>query len=561
MKRVWLALLGSTFFTFASASAQDVVVVRGRDLDRSSPVARRAVGQFNDRNTTRFYGSLMIDDDEAYHSDLGIFEGRLRVFGEVNGDIVAINADVELRRGAVVRGNITVIGGSLTREGGVRLDGDTRLYRARALVRRVGDRLELLRGRTSTARFVNRRRSPSGDVSIVVTTGGTYNRVEGLPLMGGARIDWGDYDRSRFTLEGLGIVRTAGDFENNRQDLGYALRADVTIGRRSYVQAGAKAYDHVVPIESWQMSAAEVGWATLLWHRDYRDYYLSRGLAGFVEFGTDRGVRLRGTLARNEESSIAARNPWTPFRRDSAWRPNPAIDDGTFTSITTEFEYDGRFSDRSTRSAWYLRAEWEHATSDDVTPIGLPPGTRGPFPPGSYQFDRVFVDARRYENIGAGRLHLRAVGAGVVGENPLPVQRRLSLGFPDPMPGFSFRSISCGGTVFGPALPALCDRMMLFQVEYRGDLSFRADRRRDDRRRHREGPIVDVDVDDWFWIEGPTLVLFADAGTAWLKDDGPGDLDADVGAGLEFGSLGVYVARAVTGGDAIRFSLRLKRRF
>lgn len=560
MKRVAAALAACLIAGTSAATAQNVVVVRGRDLDRSSPAARRAVSRFNDRTTTRVFGSLTIDPDEAYETDLGIVNGRLRVFGEVDGDIVAINADVELLRGAVVRGDISVLGGTLTREGGVRLDGNTRLVRSRLLVRREGDRLTLLEGRPSTRRSSDRYRGSRGDVSLVLNPGGTYNRVEGLPVMAGARIEWGARERSSFSLEGLGIVRTAGDFENNRQDLGYALAADVIVGRESYVHAGARAYDHVVPIESWQLSAAEVGWATLLWHRDYRDYYLSRGVAGFLEFGTDEGVRLRGTLARNEEMSVAARDPWTPFSRTEVWRPNPGIDEGTFTSVMAELEYDARPGGRSRRSSWYLKAEWERGMSDDVVPTTLPAGTRAPIPTADYTFDRVFVDVRRYEALGGGRLHLRAVAAGVVGDQPLPVQRRFSLGYPDPMPGFDFRALSCGGALAGPALPALCDRMVLLQAEYRGGLSFSTDRRRDyGRDRDRRTPVWEVD--DWFWFEGPDFVFFADAGTAWLDADGPGDLEADVGAGLEFGSLGVYAARAITGGDAVRLTLRLQRRF
>ena len=179
----------------------------------------------------------------------------------------------------------------------------------------------------------------------------------------------------------------------------------------------------------------------------------------------------------------------------------------------------------------------------------------------------MFVDLRRYDRIGwNGQLSLRAVGAGIVGDNdPLPIQRRLSLGGPDPMPGFDFRHLACNATLPDLARPGMCDRIVLFQAEYRGHLSFNRRPRRY-RSRHASGrgdSWSQQDGDEWYWPEGPTIVLFGNAGTGWIQgiDDGPGELDADIGAGIEFGSFGVYGAKALTEGESLKFSLRIHRRF
>ena len=52
----------------------------------------------------------------------------------------------------------------------------------------------------------------------------------------------------------------------------------------------------------------------------------------------------------------------------------------------------------------------------------------------------------------------------------------------------------------------------------------------------------DDDLDfDWFddvWFDGPTLVLFSNAGSGWLQGQAMGSLNFDVGAGIEIGGLG-----------------------
>jgi hypothetical protein len=172
----------------------------------------------------------------------------------------------------------------------------------------------------------------------------------------------------------------------------------------------------------------------------------------------------------------------------------------------------------------------------------------------------LFGDLRLYQPVGWGGLTLRAVGGTVLGDAPLPVQRRFSLGGPDPMPGYAFRRFGCNGTVADLSLPALCDHMVLFQAEYRGGLDvnpFDGIWDHETARRPR-----DWDWSDWdTWWEGPQFVLFTDAGSAWLTGTPAGPLHWDVGAGLEMGSVGVYAARAIERDQPIRWLVRIHHRF
>ena len=67
-------------------------------------------------------------------------------------------------------------------------------------------------------------------------------------------------------------------------------------------------------------------------------------------------------------------------------------------------------------------------------------------------------------------------------------------------------------------------------------------------------------------------MVFSEAGQAWLVGNGPGQTSsgsipgfsswlADVGLGVDWGGFGVYVAKAVTVGQPLHFTLRLEHRF
>ncbi len=566
--RLLLAMCAAAAWPGPVDAVQDTVLVveRGARLDASSRVAREAIDFFNDRAATRSFGTFTVSSDEVINGDVAVYSGPVRVSGVIRGDVVVINSDLRLSSTAVIQGEVLVVGGAIIGLARARVDGNTRVYGSRVSVRREGNELVLLDPVRRTRRRRPRRSFTDAEASLVLSAGGTYNRVEGLPIHVGPRIEWRTYGSTHLRIEGLAILRTAGDFGNNREDIGFTVGAEWTIFDTP-VTLGGRGYDVVVPIEDWQLHDDEIGFASLLGHRDYRDYFFRRGFMGFIRIEPTREITVTGEIARNEEMSAAKKDPWTLFNQDDIWRPNPGVDEGTFTTITSRIQWDSRPYRGSNRSGWLLSAEWERGMSNDVVQRPLPTTIRTPLPAADYTYDRLFIDLRRYERIGwNGQLSLRAVGAGIVGNNdPLPVQRRLSLGGPDPMPGFDFRRLACNATLPDLARPAMCDRIVLFQAEYRGHLSFNTRSRRS-RSRHERGRRdrrSQWDWDDWYWLDGPTIVLFGNAGTGWIQDidDGPGALDADIGAGIEFGSFGVYGAKALTEGESLKFLLRIHRRF
>jgi hypothetical protein len=569
----------ATAIGVSTVAAQDTVVVSRDSIPtRIEDIRRWAVDRFNAPGTLRAFGAFTLDSTRAVAGDVAVVDGPATVYGTITGDLIAINARVTLAAGAVVDGDVVVLGGYLRLDADAKVGGTSRWQSEAVHVVRTGDQLELREAETQRAwlRRAGRRSTyyegrHGGGASLVIGLMDTYNRVEGLPLRGGLGIQWYDGGYSG-RIRGYGVFRTAGDFSGSREDIGYAVEGRVRFGEGTpALTLGGRGYDLVVPTLDFPLSRQEVGWASFLWHRDYRDYFLQRGLEGFITFEPVDDLALTGEVARVTENSIAARDPWTPFRNKEPWRPNPLIDEGDFTLLRGTLQFDSRRSDRSSGSGTLLRGTWEHGLGENVVPQVLPTSVRAPIPATDYTFDRASVDLRRYQRIGGdGQFRLRGYWAGAVGNGgPLPIQRRYSLGGPDPLNGYGFRAFGCNGAVSDPAMPGLCDEVLFFQAEYRGgfgidwfdwvpwDHQARERRMRDD-----EWSPDGWDWGDWFWFESPTLVLFSNAGTGWLRsDDGPGPLHWDVGAGIEFGNAGVYVAKAIQQGEPLQVTLRIERRF
>ncbi|HXV86410.1 MAG TPA: polymer-forming cytoskeletal protein, partial [Gemmatimonadales bacterium] len=426
------------------AAAQDTVQVRPRGrAPFGGSTHERAVNLFNDRGTTRMFGDQTIDRRTTIRTDAGVYRGRLEVYGTIDGNLVAVNADVSIYAEAEVRGDVLVVGGTLFVSRRAQVEGSTEEYPDAIGVRERDGMLELTGTRPQRrARDYRLRRSfGQSRATIALTTGGTYNRVEGLPILVGPRLTWTDRSAA-LRLEGLGVFRTANGLEPDldNRDMGYAALADLRLGAGREVQLGGRAFDLVQPVEDWQLRADEVGLASLLWHRDFRDYYLSRGLAGFLRLHPTAEITLSGELIRSEASSVAARDPWTLFRNAEPWRPNPLVDEGRFTQVRAALDLDSRPA-RRWNTGLRLHAEWEHGRSDSLNPRTLPL-VRAALPLTDYRYDRVFADLRLFQPMGFGGLQLRAVGGASVGRDDLPIQRRFSLGGPDPMPGFPFRHLA-----------------------------------------------------------------------------------------------------------------------
>lgn len=413
-------------------------------------------------------------------------------------------------------------------------------------------------------------RDATGGLS--VTSGKTYNRVEGLPILFGPTYN-GPAGNGRLSVSALGIIRSADNFKWDAGNIGHRISADLHFGRLQGFSVGAESFDVVSKIEPWQLSEPDGGLAAFFLKRDYFDFFGRHGARAHVSAFRGNTTLTLG-LSDERWSSRRERKVHTLFRGSESWRENPSINDGRAHVFDLSLRVDTRNSVVDPSDGWFLTLQYEHGAGDfetagtSVLP-SLPDGRA------KLAYGRTFVDLRRYNRISQRRrLHARVVLGGWIHGDDLPYQRRFSVGGIGTLPGFDFRRTGIGTDVgqcgseatTSTARPAECERVALAQVEYRQELV---------------SELIDMFNRNGVRVRGaafrvkPDIVAFADAGRGWLVGPRDGTLRygsrsmpgfdtfrTDVGVGIDLGIAGLYVAKAVSEPkEPANFFVRLRNRF
>jgi hypothetical protein len=554
-------------------------------------VAREAATLFNSSTGLRVSGPVEIEPGREVPGDVAVLHGPLTIGGHVTGRVIALNADVILRPTARIDGDLLVIGGEVEGRDVAQVGGEIRIYRQSLRYREVGDEIVAERdtligeGEPWWHRWEHRRADRSWS-KLQIASAGAYNRVEGLPINLGPQVNrktpWGST-----RLDAYAIFRTGSSFSSHEDDIGHNVRGELRIGRFEGFALGGRLFNVVEGVEPWQLSDLEVGLASFLAHRDYRDYFQRHGGNISATLFALRSMSLTGSFGDERWLGRGANNPFTLFATDGDWRPNPPMDEGRMHVATATFVIDTRNDEENPWSGWHISADWERGEGTlaraNLTTSG---STSTPGVPTPTVYSRGFLDLRRYNRVSPdAQLNFRALIGGWVSGDPLPIERRLSVDGPGVMPGYGFRTERAGedlGTCnVGPAYPgqpALCDRIVLAQAEYRGDLHF--DFHPDWESRDDAPAVVHSGTNapreraHHFHRDG-TWVVFVDAGRGWLVGTPSGTMTyasgripgfdtfrTDIGGGLDFGGVGFYLAKAMSSsGEPLRAFVRLRHRF
>jgi hypothetical protein len=573
-----LLIAGLMLMLVSPLWAQDSVIVIDPNAPPTDSVLRagpppevisQLIGLYNDSSATRMQGDVTLPAGTTFEGALALFRGSLRIAGRVSGPVTVANGTLYLMPGASVQGDILVVGGRLIRSEQVEHIGQERVYWDAAPVVRTPEGWLALRERRRTLSEIATARTSFqvGKVrtTLSLSTGGTYNRIEGLPLQFGPLFELRPSRSTYARLDLRGILRTTGSSEAP-DDFGYMARADFRVQGKPEFGISGRLYSQVDAIEDQPFSRTEVGWSAFLLQRDYRDYFERDGVAGAVYVKPHPKWRVELSLSRDAERSVRANDPWSLFRNSDTWRRNPLIDDGHYLTTGLEVEFDTRNDRDQPTSGWMIRGRFEHSSSDDIAPVALPPTVRPtPETGGGYGTGRLLLDVRRYARLSPKlQMNVRLRTDSWIEGDRLPMQRRFSLGGLDLLPGFDFRAFTCAPSGFNdPADPALCDRMIITQVELRSRVNLNLGYRMPDR---------DGTPGRFIGIKEADLVVFGDGGKAWLAGSGPGQVpvnsfpvlkewEFDAGIGLDAGEIGAYLAKSLSEDEPLKFVVRLQRRF
>ncbi len=570
-------MLGLLLCLATGARAQDSVVV----IDPNAPdstqrgglpadVLRDLLAAYNDSTALRFAGDVSVPADGKLAGRVVVYRGTVDVAGEVDGPVTVINGDLRVRSTGRISGPVLVAGGRLTAEEGSRLEAGSRVFwDAAPVYRRSNGQLAVREPGKTPGELASAQASfQTGKVrtTLLLATNQTYNRVEGLPIIFGPAFDWKVSPSVAARLELRAILRTSGWDAPLGRPFGYSVRTDWGFKGPTGYGFGLRAYSLVNGIEEQTQGREEIGWWAISSQNDNRDYYNAEGVAasGFAYLA--KPLRFDVSYRWQKERTLRANDPWSLFTAQDGWRPNPLIDDGDYRILGLGLDLDTRNHRKRPTSGWLIHLGYDYAWSGDVSPATLPPEVRPPLPTRDYGYGRLTFDARRYNRISPDlRLNFRVWAAGWAGGDPLPVQRRLSLGGVDWLAGYPFRAVTCAPVGLNdPAEPALCDRTIVLQAElrrrFRLGLGFQF---KDEAR---------PDLNRFLGIDEADLVLLADGGDSWLSGNGPGrvpndripnlgEWKGDLGIGLDAGGIGVYVLKALTGSEPVRVMVRLQRRF
>jgi hypothetical protein len=573
----WLAtLLLAVSFPAVPVAAQEPAI---ETVELPRGVADEVIAFFNRPATVRFQGRVEIPAGRVIQGDVAVLGGPVWVGGEIQGELVVVNGDLTVPPGGRVTGDVTVVGGEAALDP-ASVGGQLTVYGEALAFRRRGESIAF--DERPWAGWGERRRR--GQSYFSVRNEGNYNRVEGLPVMFGPvfRSDGDDFLRA----EALAVWKSATGIRLAPRDWGYLARVEQHFGMGGRLSAGATAHSLVTPIEDGGFHDIEASLGTFLLHTDFRDYYQREGFSAFLRYDdTDAGVRLTAEYRDEDHEYAPESSPWTIRDNEEPWRPQPLVAEGGLRTVGGSIRVDNRNDRNDPSDGWFLEATTTVGVGGGLALPSFEPTVPGSWPtlalrPVDTDFMAGSMDLRRYARLGpSADIRVRGFVAGSLDGNTLPSQFQRTLGGVGTLPGYPLMTVDCGARdtrysvvrSTGDDDPAPttafagygCDRVALFQAEYRGNLSFNLD----------FGGNNDWD-EGWGWYPttsiNPSWSIFFDAGRGWTVAEpgtpgylGPGSKTLmDLGVGLYLGDLGIYWAWPLSGEDRdVNFFIRIDHRF
>jgi hypothetical protein len=363
---------------------------------------RSGTAQRPRKDRLSFWQPVTVDKEEFVRGSVAAFNGDVDVRGEVNRDVVAVFGDIHIYGGAVVRGDVFALNGS------VKLDAEASVYGT-----------VMSAGKETTSRRHRAARWKTREEAVSITGDCAYNRVDGLRLMMGLSYEHPDSLIPSFEAMG-GYAFSS---KRGRYRLGIS---QAVLRGSAPVMIGGQVYRLLKSDDDKLIGESENSIFALIVNEDWKDYYEAEGAYGYVAFTPVRwGTFEVGYLSENQSWLDAHPKLWSlfgdkDFRGNFSSVPYPLLtearsdfDDKQVTSLNLKATVDSRDDEKNPERGWLGTVAYEYSPGDWK---------------GDFDFNRFEARLKRFQPL-SRYLSVHLTGAyGRVDGDGVPLNRRFFLG-------------------------------------------------------------------------------------------------------------------------------------
>ncbi len=421
-------------------------------------------------NAITFNGDTEIAELDTIHGDLVVKNGALIIRGIVNGDVLVVNGNIELKSTSHVNGNVRAMNGSISKFDGAYVQGFTEQSSSSSSRNDRKKKTYRTKYSYSFKPYFWNSENVFDDNFLF-----RYNRVEGF-FFGFGKEKSFYWDGSK-AVSGFGSFGYG--FASHKWRLQLGLDRQFAASSSSLYEVGAEVHSSTDTKDEWIMNLGENNLAALFFHEDFRDYYQREGFSAHSAWYTKDGdvssmVDVR--FLNDRYASMSNNANWAVFG-GNVFRSNPAVDIGTMKSISFSAGISSVEKYRYRSEGWNVFARAEYGGRQ----LG-----------GDFDFTQTIVDVRRFQPLwDDNQINLR-VRAGALEGDPI-LQKSFELGGANTIPVFGFKEF-------------VGNRLLLANLEYQ-----------------LRGEVMD---EIFFWPNFLNLIAFGDAGavstvsTKWAVYEG-----------------------------------------
>ncbi|MCX6120775.1 MAG: hypothetical protein NTX44_04065 [Ignavibacteriales bacterium] len=440
----------------------DEQMIEDDTLESTSHISPNITESEIDSNSQTFSGDKVIEQAETIHNNVVVKGGDLTIYGTVDGDVLVVGGDLQMKRTGKITGGARVINGSIRKEDGAIIEGFEDFTSKEQPSFRPSRRNFSRTVRTFDVPWSDEQTNLDNFIF-------RYNRVEGVFLGLGSekKYNWdGERNWNMYGSVGWGFRS-----HTWRGNLGLVRQfALLTNEGNGIIELGAEGYSFTDTKDKWVISLHENTAAALFIHEDFRDYFQRNGYTVHAAYYSKHDYlknELKFAYLVDTYDSLTNKVDWALFGGGKKFRMNPLIVPGKMRSMIVSGGVSTISKTSYGSEGWSLNASAEFAKKNWGS---------------EFEFDQYILDLRRYQPLGKyDNFNIRLRAGSLVGD--ILEQKAFDLGGLGTMNAFPFKSETG-------------NRMLLINAEFIVNGSFLED------------------VDFWpMWIfHNVNIMLLSDAG-------------------------------------------------